>query len=90
MTIYVGTKAAKLKKLSNFLGLTSSNHPGERAAAALKAADLLRQLGMTWDEVLVAAKLPVSRKDQAAFTQKLRAARQRLDFRLAAEDSAQP
>ena len=60
MTIYVGTKAAKLKKLSKILGLTSSNHPGERAAAALKAADLLRELGMTWDEVLVAAKLPVS------------------------------
>ena len=60
MTIYVGTKAAKLKKLTKILGLTSSNHPGERAAAALKAADLLRELGMSWDEVIAPAKLPVS------------------------------
>ena len=60
MTIYIGERAAKLKKLSKILGLTSSNHAGERAAAAQKAADLLRELGMTWDEVIAPANLPVS------------------------------
>jgi hypothetical protein len=61
MTVYIGTKAAKLKKLSKILSLTSSNHAGERSAAALKAAELLRELGMTWDEVLAPQNvLPVS------------------------------
>jgi hypothetical protein len=57
MTVYIGTKAAKLKKLSKILSLTSSNHAGERSAAALKAAELLRELGMTWDEVLAPANV---------------------------------
>lgn len=60
MTIYVGTKAAKLKKLSKVLGMLGSAHDGERASAAQKAAELLRELGMTWAEVIAPAKLPVS------------------------------
>jgi hypothetical protein len=59
MTIFVGGKAAKLKKLSKILGMLGSAHDGERASAALKACELLREAGMTWDEVVAPDKLPV-------------------------------
>jgi hypothetical protein len=33
-------------------GLLASNHDGERAAAAAKATDMLRQHGLTWENVI--------------------------------------
>ena len=39
-------------KLSKILGLLTSEHAGERAAAGLKASDFVRQRGMTWSDIL--------------------------------------
>jgi hypothetical protein len=43
--------ADRLRKLCGMLG---SAHDGERAAAGLKADQLVRQLGLTWQDVIVA------------------------------------
>jgi hypothetical protein len=43
--------ADRLIKLCSLLG---SAHVGERAAAGLKADELVRQLGLTWPDVIVA------------------------------------
>jgi hypothetical protein len=60
MTIYTGTKADKLKKLTKVLGMLGSAHDGERASAAQRASEILKELGLTWDEVVAPGKLPVS------------------------------
>jgi hypothetical protein len=43
---------AKRERLCKLCGLLGSNHAGERAAAALKANDFLRDQGLTWQEVI--------------------------------------
>jgi hypothetical protein len=52
MTIYVGDKSDKLKRLSKILGMLGSAHPGEQSSAATKACELLREMGLTWDQVV--------------------------------------
>ena len=39
-------------KLCKVLGLLTSSHEGERAAAALKASEMLRAAGLSWSELL--------------------------------------
>lgn len=41
-----------LRRLVKVLGMLGSDHDGERAAAALQASRLLRDRGLTWEEVL--------------------------------------
>jgi hypothetical protein len=43
----------ELIRLSKLAGMFGSAHAGERAAAALKADKLVRDLGLTWFDVLV-------------------------------------
>jgi hypothetical protein len=45
---------AKADRLAKILGLLGSDHDGERAAAGLKADQLLRESGLTWREVIIA------------------------------------
>ena len=40
------------ERLARHLGMLGSEHPGERAAAALKADDLLKREGLKWRDVL--------------------------------------
>ena len=44
----------ELERLSKLCGMFGSDHAGERAAAAAKADQLVRGLGLTWGEVLTA------------------------------------
>jgi hypothetical protein len=39
-------------RLIKLLGMTGSKHGGERAAAGLKANELLRRCGLRWDDVI--------------------------------------
>lgn len=50
MTAMNPQAAARFRKLCGMLG---SSHDGERAAAALKATELLRQIGAGWGDVSV-------------------------------------
>ena len=50
------TSLARFRKLCGMLG---SEHDGERAAAALKATELLKQSGTSWGEVGI-GKVPVA------------------------------
>jgi hypothetical protein len=45
------------KRLAKLLGMCGSAHDGERAAAAAKADRLVRKLGLTWHDVIVAPAL---------------------------------
>ena len=45
------------RKLARICGLFGSDHAGERAAAALVADRLVRDLGLTWPEVITAARM---------------------------------
>jgi hypothetical protein len=47
----LGPKAAD--HLVKLLGMLGSDHAGERAAAGRKAHEFIRQLGMTWSDVIV-------------------------------------
>lgn len=40
-------------RLVKYLGLTGSSFDGERAAAALKAHELMQELKLSWDDVIV-------------------------------------
>jgi hypothetical protein len=42
------------ERLAKILGMCGSDHPGERAAAALAAHRLLREHGLMWSDVIVA------------------------------------
>jgi hypothetical protein len=44
--------APELKRLIKILGLLGSTHAGERAAASLKATELLRSINLTWADVI--------------------------------------
>lgn len=45
-------------RLSKCLALLASPHVGERAAAALKVADLVRRAGLRWDDILADGMTP--------------------------------
>ena len=45
---------ALVERLIKLLGMLGSAHDGERAAAGLKAHELLRHHGLTWADILLA------------------------------------
>lgn len=45
-------------RLVKLLGLLSSQHPGERAAAGLKADQLIRSHGLVWADIIVPGDAP--------------------------------
>jgi hypothetical protein len=45
-------------RLAKLCGMFGSNHDGERASAAALADKLVRQLGLTWREIIVPANDP--------------------------------
>jgi hypothetical protein len=49
-----------LERLVKLLGMLGSGHDGERAAAGLKAHELVRRHGLTWSDILLAAPAPAS------------------------------
>jgi hypothetical protein len=42
----------KASKLAKIVGLLGSDHEGERVAAGLKANEILRGLGLQWQDVI--------------------------------------
>jgi hypothetical protein len=42
-----------LERLIKLLGMLGSAHGGERAAAGLKAHELIRRYGLTWSDILL-------------------------------------
>ena len=50
------------RRLALVCGMFGSAHVGERAAAALKAHDIVRELGSTWEQILV---LPEGKAEMA-------------------------
>jgi hypothetical protein len=58
MTAPLDTRAAE--KLSRVCGMLGSDHPGERAAAALKAHKIIRAQSLTWHEVIALPKRTTS------------------------------
>jgi hypothetical protein len=57
MTIFVNPRAVHLDRLVKLLGMLGSAYAGERAAAGLKAAELVRSLNMTWHEIILAKSI---------------------------------
>ncbi len=47
-----GLSPAELNKLVGVLGRLGSDHDGERAAAGLLASKMLRDRGLSWDDLL--------------------------------------
>jgi hypothetical protein len=45
------------ERLAKLCGMLGSNHDGERAAAGLKADQLVRNLGLTWADIISSGKL---------------------------------
>jgi hypothetical protein len=45
--------AATATRLAKLCGMFGSDHDGERASAAAKADALVRQLGLTWGQIIV-------------------------------------
>jgi hypothetical protein len=45
-------------KLAKICGLLGSDHPGERAAAAAKADEMVRSLGLRWADVIGVPLVP--------------------------------
>jgi hypothetical protein len=48
--------------LARILGMLGSDHAGERAAAGLKADRIVRDLGLTWHEVIVRTPPDIDRR----------------------------
>ncbi len=55
-------RSADRAKLIHILGLLSSEHAGERAAAGLAAHKLLASLGLNWDQALVVDDRPTRKQ----------------------------
>jgi hypothetical protein len=55
-----------LERLIKLLGMLGSAHDGERAAAGLKAHDLIRRHGLTWSDILATSPKPIGWRDQLA------------------------
>jgi hypothetical protein len=59
---------ATADRLAKILGMLGSDHDGERAAAAAKADQLIRGLGLTWRDVIappIAPNIPRIRPGRA-------------------------
>lgn len=54
------TDAITMARFRKFCGLLGSEHDGERAAAALKATELLRTQGKTWADVGIGSATTVA------------------------------
>ncbi len=48
----LGLSSVERRRLCGLLGMLSSNHDGERAAAGYMAARMLQDRGLQWDDVL--------------------------------------
>ncbi len=59
-----GLAPSERDRLIKLLNLLASNHAGERDAAGLAAARLLRQRDLSWDEVVASPEAPRSRLTQ--------------------------
>jgi hypothetical protein len=65
MTPVLDRRAAD--RLTKLLGMLGSSHNGERAAAALKADELVRELNLTWRDVIRLPKaLPTNDTEKVA------------------------
>ena len=60
--------SAERAKLVKVLGLLSSSHDGERAAAGFTASRMLRDRGLDWDSLIAPAALASSQRPAAART----------------------
>lgn len=49
--------SATAGRLAKILGMLGSDHDGERAAAGLKASQIVRGLGLSWSDVIAAPPL---------------------------------
>ena len=60
MTVSLTLTRTDRDKLAKIAGLLGSDHPAERAVAAMKATELLEGLGATWADLVasVPSKLP--------------------------------
>src|SRR5262245_43671621 len=52
-----------LERLVKLLGMLGSAHDGERAAAGLKAHELIRRHGLQWSDVILAAPAPAAKRE---------------------------
>jgi hypothetical protein len=62
----------ELERLIKLLGMLGSAHDGERAAAGLKAHELVRRHGLTWSDVLLAAPQTPATPPRLGWREKLR------------------
>jgi hypothetical protein len=51
------------ERLAKLCGMFGSEHDGERAAAALKANEFVRDLGLTWSDIVLKSTAIVVRND---------------------------
>ncbi|MGH9553466.1 MAG: hypothetical protein ACRD3W_29055, partial [Terriglobales bacterium] len=83
MTIFVRSNLDQLNKLIKLLGMLGSAHAGERAAAGLKATELLRSLDMSWEDVILPQQKmligPKEPKDRTGIGTKLALLRDNID-----------
>ncbi|MGB6441611.1 MAG: hypothetical protein WBE89_20320 [Methyloceanibacter sp.] len=57
-------------RLAKLLGMLSSDHMGERAAAGAKADQMLRSRGLTWGDIIKARQAeldPATKEERIAF-----------------------
>ncbi len=56
-------------RLAKLLGMLGSEHGGERAAAGLKATELLRAHGATWSDLIQQLNAPAPRNTRAHYAE---------------------
>jgi hypothetical protein len=54
------SRPPELERLIKVLGLLGSTHAGERAAAGLKATELLRSVNLTWADIINPKPIPTA------------------------------
>jgi hypothetical protein len=64
MTIYVHIPDARLVRIVKCLSLLASDKPGERLAAADAAIRLLKQRGLTWEQIILPKHTPAPASDR--------------------------
>jgi hypothetical protein len=69
-----------LTRFRKVAGLLGSAHAGERAAAALKATEMLRTVGLSWDQVIAPANDPPQWQTSAAWQAEAAAMRAQADL----------
>jgi hypothetical protein len=61
--ITAGLDTQPAQRLVKLCGMFGSEHDGERAAAALKADELVRGLGLTWSDIFLKSAAILFRND---------------------------